>query len=340
MKWYKHFTDWHTDMDINEGIRKYGIIVYAVHCILREIYGLYYNELDSEGFLKIELIELANKCHTSQGKVKVILDFFQTKQKLTYKIEKEFIKVKIPEFIRLAGAWRIRTQDQDVTPKFHICESLNEETKEIRREEEEKIKANKVDIDEKCVKILKKLNETYGKKFWSVDFIRSRLIEEGGDAEKFMKIIEIKKSDKFFMENRRLYNPHTLFKKEYFEKYLNENEVTEEKTENIDKLHETPEIRKQYFEYINNELASLQVELWNIITKYDIDDLIEELKLGYFSNDIVCVKLDKKEILYFSVNQKNIYHKIFEEIKKKTKIDYNFQYNVPDEFLKMIEKKK
>lgn len=339
MKWYKHFTDWHTDSDINEGIRIYGMNAYSVHCILREIYGFYYNKLDDEGFLEIELQEIAKKCHINQKKVEEILDFFQEKSRIIYERKGKYIKVKVPEFIRLAGAWRIRTQDQNVTPNREASARLKEE-EEIRRKED-KIIDQEFMLESDSREILQKLNKTYNKKFWSIDFIKERLREEGRDKEKFFKIIETKKNDNFFIENKRLYNPHTLFKKEYFEKYLNEAEIVDDKYNNENnnkKFIETEEMRKQYFEYMKNELAELQVELWCIISKYDIDDLIEELKLGEFLNDILCVKLDEKEIIYFSINAKpQIYRIIFEEIKEKTNINYEYQYLVPEEFYKIIE---
>ena len=99
-------------------------------------------------------------------------------------------------------------------------------------------------------------------------------------------------------------------------------------------MREKNEKRKKYFEYMKNEMAGLQAELWYIISYYDIDDYIEEAKLGEFINDIVCVKNDKTSTVYFLITQKfNMYLRIFELIKEKTKIDYEYQYEVPEEFL-------
>ena len=177
------------------------------------------------------------------------------------------------------------------------------------------------------------------KNFKVIDFIRARLIEEGGDIEKFLKIIEIKKTDKFFRENQRLYNPHTLFKKEHFDDYLNETKEEKKEEETVEKTKVTKKIRKKYFDFMKEELASLQAELWYIISKYDIDDLIEELGKSDFLDDTVCISISKEKITYFSISQRSMYKVILDEIAEKTGTEYDFQYEVPKEFLKMIGEK-
>lgn len=84
MKWFKHFTDGYNEKDIKEGIRIFGIHAYSFYYILNEIYGLYYNELDNDGFLTIEYLELEKAAHLRRNKVILLLKFFEKKNRLIY----------------------------------------------------------------------------------------------------------------------------------------------------------------------------------------------------------------------------------------------------------------
>jgi len=165
MKWYKHFTDWHTDRDIRESIRVFGLQAYSFYCIIREIYGLYYNDIDNEGFLKIQNIEVAKRCHISIKQVRNILDFFQKKERMLYRIDGSDIYIKVPEFIRLAGSWRIRVEERNVTPNREESEPLNKEVVKKEDKEIEVEKENNESMIKDSYEILSYLNKKCKKHF-------------------------------------------------------------------------------------------------------------------------------------------------------------------------------
>ena len=55
MNWFKHETDLHNDPDIVDAFDMFGHAGYCVFCIVREIYGHSFNDVDNDHFLRISL---------------------------------------------------------------------------------------------------------------------------------------------------------------------------------------------------------------------------------------------------------------------------------------------
>lgn len=338
MRWFKHMTDGHADRDINDAIREYGINAYAFYYILSELYGLYYNDLDDEGFLSISIKEVQKNTHIRRSKVILLLEYFSHKQKLQYKQKGKYIMVKIPEFIKLAGSWRIRAISENVTPNRNGISPLKEErvNEEIGNE-----KNNEYEV---CIiegyEILTVMNKTFTKYFKNANFIIN-LLRQGRKKEDFLKIIEIKKNDPFFITNPRLYNPQTLFKDEHFEKYLEEDFVKKEEKIVEEKLideKDTYELSQKYYDFLVEEMPSLQAEFFHIIYDNGIDQIFGESGMDLFE-DVACYKLEKNKIyLYPKMNLNKNYLKIFIEIRRRTEMEFEILYKVPDDFKNYLKR--
>lgn len=336
MKWFKHFTNWHEDRDIRESISVFGLQAYSFYCIIKEIYGLYYNDLDEEGFLKIQLMEVAKKCHISRKQVINILDFFQKKVRMQYKNEGDYIYIKVPEFIRLAGSWRIRAEGQNVTPHREESEPLKKEERkkkeeEGKKKEEERIKAEEKDrcFFNESMEILNYLNKKCRKGFTQNTLILN-MLKDGKQKNDFIKIIDNKTNDPFFVKNPRLLNPVTLFKSEHFEIYLNETgeKITVRNTD----------IKEKYMNFLKSELSEVQAELFSLMSYFDIDDEVEDEDKEFFYSDYACIQIVDTGIYFFTITDDLYrYKSIIDKIELKTARKCYVTTYVPEDFIKKIE---
>jgi hypothetical protein len=112
MKWFKHFTNWHTDMVICEAMSDFGPIGYSFFMILKEIYGTYFNETDDSGFLRISPVILCENMRIKPKTLPKLFNFFSERKRLAYWYENEFVVFKIPEFIKLASNWEKRKMEK------------------------------------------------------------------------------------------------------------------------------------------------------------------------------------------------------------------------------------
>lgn len=112
MKWFKHFTNWHTDMDICDAVRKFGHLGYTFFIILKEIYGANFNECDESGYLRVTTATMCDKMHIKAKTLPKLFNFFLERKQLEYWYENEFVAFKIPEFIRLASNWEKRKMEK------------------------------------------------------------------------------------------------------------------------------------------------------------------------------------------------------------------------------------
>jgi predicted phage replisome organizer/uncharacterized phage protein (TIGR02220 family) len=86
---------------------------------------------------------------------------------------------------------------------------------ELELELEKNIKLIIDYLNDKCNKRFTYKNESYNKHI-------SARIKEGYKVEDFYRVIDVKLTDSYFIENPKYYNPETLFRPSNFEKYLNE----------------------------------------------------------------------------------------------------------------------
>ncbi len=223
MNWFKHETDLHNDPDIVDAFDRFGHAGYCVFCIVREIYGYSFNDVDNDRFLRISLNNVRKKTRISLKKLKEVLNYFQNRKRIIFMIEDEFILLKIPEFIKLANNWTIENRNKlfNNSPVTAYIE------KEVRNKKG--IETTLTDQDDTSVEnfekpagdVLKYLNACTGKNFSDARYVAS-LLKEGYKFGDFITIIDNKMKDEFFLSKKKLYNPRTLFNKDKFDIYKNE----------------------------------------------------------------------------------------------------------------------
>ena len=210
MNWFKHFTNLHNDPDIVDSFEMFSHLGYTVFCVLHEIYGLSFNDVDNKYYLKISLTNVRKKVHTSERKLLEILNFFLDRQRIDYYIKDRFIIFKLPEFIKLANRWTIANHNKlfnNSPVGGHIEEgSKNVECRKKKNndvshdttvEKPASPERKHCEFEKTASDILKYLNAGAGKNFSDTRFIVS-LLHEGKQFDDFITIINNKLNDPFF----------------------------------------------------------------------------------------------------------------------------------------------
>lgn len=258
VKWFRHMTDLHSSPVMHDAINLFGHKAYACFLILEEIYGALYNDLDECGYLSLSLHYFCKQTFLSRKKSLEILTFFQGKHVVSYTFEGDALRVKIPDFIRLAGSWRIRSASADVAPVFSAAPAEGEEKGE--KEGEEKKNAETARARE-GISILNYLNGKTGKNFSDTGLVLD-LLRGGRDPGDFIRIIDRKLKDPFFQKNPRLYNPRTLFGGDHFDLYLNEDCPAEKTATDAPAAGNAGFylLKRAYFLYVRERFGGLQEE--------------------------------------------------------------------------------
>lgn len=139
MKWYKHSTGSHDDPDISDAWDELGDFGYVGFFVVLEIYGEEFSHKNSEDFIRISTTFLRRKLRKSLGKVKLLLNFYEKRNRILSKFEDGFVYIKVPKFIELASNWSKRTPTETPTSLPTAKEGEVEEEVEV-------------DIKEKSVK--------------------------------------------------------------------------------------------------------------------------------------------------------------------------------------------
>ena len=114
MDWFKHKTGSHTDPDICAAIDEFGDTGYTAFFVILEVYGREFNSVDDEGWLRVSKTFLRRKLRKSWTKVELLLNFYQTKNRIFFTIEGNDVLLRIPLFIELASTWaRRKTRKQE-----------------------------------------------------------------------------------------------------------------------------------------------------------------------------------------------------------------------------------
>jgi len=142
MRWFKHLSDSHNDPDLSVAWDKFGDAAVLVFWITMEMYAKEYEHLneESDGWLKIGLKNYRKNLRKSFTKVEKVLRFYQEKNRIFFKVEGDYILLKIPKFIELADNYsRLRTfrkthnDNKMITPRLHI-EVEGEVDKEVKKD--------------------------------------------------------------------------------------------------------------------------------------------------------------------------------------------------------------
>ena len=143
MDWFQHSTGSHDDPDISDAEDRFGDAGYNVFFKILELYGREFNSVNVEGFLSISLTFVRRKLRKSSTKVQQILNFYQERKRIFFKIEGDFIFIKIPKFLELSSNWTKRTFKKDGEPTEVLCSSSVVPTAKEKEEEKEKKRKKK-----------------------------------------------------------------------------------------------------------------------------------------------------------------------------------------------------
>jgi len=144
LRWFKHLSDSHNDPDLSVAWDKFGDAGVTVFWVTMEMYAKEFEHLDknSDGFLKIGLKNYRRTLRKTFIKVESILNFYQKKSRIFFKIEGDYILFKIPKFIELSDNYsRLRefrkkhNDNKMITPRLHPeVEVEVEEDKEVKKD--------------------------------------------------------------------------------------------------------------------------------------------------------------------------------------------------------------
>ena len=98
MKWFQHSTDSHDDPDISDAEDLFRDTGYSVFFKTLEIYGREFNSINGEGWLNLSVTFFRRKLRKSFTKVEQVLNFYQERGRIFYKIEGGTISIKVPKF--------------------------------------------------------------------------------------------------------------------------------------------------------------------------------------------------------------------------------------------------
>lgn len=133
MIWFKHFTDWYRDPDICDAYQYFSHLAYVFFQCLKEAYAEYHDLRDEYGFVRLSQVNLALRCHSKPRKILQLFSFFQKRNRLSYRVEDEFVFFQVFEFEKLIGHWRNRRNYAAGAPSVFGC---GYEDKKKRRKEE------------------------------------------------------------------------------------------------------------------------------------------------------------------------------------------------------------
>jgi uncharacterized phage protein (TIGR02220 family) len=331
VKWFRHMTDLHTNPDIHQAISRFGHKAYACFLILEEVYGAFYNDLDESGFLSLSLPYFCRKAFLSKKKVIEILTFFQQKSIISFTLEDDSLRVKIPEFIRLAGSWRIRQVSDDVTPVFSRPAPEEERGKEEGETEEKK--NPETFMMRESIAVLNYLNEKTGKNFSDTRLVLD-LLRQGRRREDFTRVIDNKLADPFFRKNPKLYNPRTLFGSDRFDLYLNETGTPAPPAE-------TPAppavgyylLKRADVRFVHDHLAGLQAQFRYLLNQYGIVESLSRDGEGFILDELAAVDITAETVTLFAETGFTRYHEaLIQKIGECTGLSVVRQYEAPEDF--------
>ncbi|MDD5772369.1 MAG: hypothetical protein PHX78_02770 [bacterium] len=107
MKWFKHISDSHNDPDLCVAREKFGDIAIIIFWFTVEIYAKEFEHYrpGSDGFLKYSLKNFTKIIGKLPKVYTKCLDFLQKKDRIIYKVEDDYIFIKIPKFIEVADEY-------------------------------------------------------------------------------------------------------------------------------------------------------------------------------------------------------------------------------------------
>ena len=336
MQWFKHFNDWHRDLDILDCSMRFGSDAYHFFLFLREIYAKEYENRSTEGFVRISRNYFIHSLKVRDKKILAMFDFFKKRNRLDFRCDSEFYHVYLIDFKKLIGHWRNRDKPGAGAPVVSLYSNEEEKREEEKIYEEQKKEEEGV----VCVanEILDYFNKKTGKNFNNPSLILT-LLREGRKKEDFLHIIDVKSEDDFFRKNRRLFNPQTFFSGDHFEKYLQEYHDRENTADTPSKKPSPPApVNKEkeiaYYHFLKKECPSLQSGFIQLLTQYN---LLDFLKMHGFNADdygFAVVSFENNILRIFSPSSFPGYTTLLGiYLKEEAGVTLEYVWKVPDDFI-------
>ena len=167
---------------------------------------------DSDGMLSAAVTGIASVSKVSLESTQKAIDKFLAPDKLSTNPDNEGRRVE-----RIQEGYRILNYEV-YRQKDHTAAARQRKHRELSRVTGVTSPSTYVSVS---LSILSYLNSKRGKKYRNTKEILARL-GEGRKLEDFVKIIDTKIYDPYFIENPHYLNPVTLFRKSHFDNYLNQ----------------------------------------------------------------------------------------------------------------------
>jgi len=184
MKWFKHSVDSHDDPDISDAEDLFGDAGYSIFFKILEVYAREFNSIKNDGFLTVSLRFLARKLRKSSGKVQEILNFYQNRGRIKFKIDGLLISIKIPRFLDIADNWTKRPKEEK---QQTLCSSSVVATQSYKKKKKKENNTNtaseKQDVEQTNFYITKKKQKLKGKRLETFNMFWDAFDYKFGKAE-------------------------------------------------------------------------------------------------------------------------------------------------------------
>jgi hypothetical protein len=132
MEWFKHKTNAHDDPVVSAAMDEFGHVGYVAWFILLELYGQSFNASKPEKKLNISWTLLARKFRIRATKVKLILNYYATFDKLILNEGEKRVTIEIVNFANILSNWSKRkaTQPTEVPTEVPTAETRLEKSRE------------------------------------------------------------------------------------------------------------------------------------------------------------------------------------------------------------------
>lgn len=142
MKWVKHKVDSHDDPDIFSAMTKFGDAGYSVYFIIMEVYGAEFHHVVDE-YIPYDIPLLCQKLRKRWTTVELILNYYQTKDRISYKTNGDEIFIKVHNFKEFMDNWSTRNKPQHSVVTTEQLPS-QEEDKNKNKEEDESLRKDSI----------------------------------------------------------------------------------------------------------------------------------------------------------------------------------------------------
>lgn len=119
MEWFKHSTGSHEDPDISDAWDQFGDAGPVIFWTILEVFGAEYSHL-KDGWLTLSVPYFERKMRRKLIKTDKILEFFEKRERIFFKITPQTVSFTIPKFIKIASNWTTRPKQQPTEAPMEV----------------------------------------------------------------------------------------------------------------------------------------------------------------------------------------------------------------------------